>query len=322
MRVFSPGRLLAVRVPGSTSNLGPGFDVLGLAVDRALEARWHPGDAPLQIERRGCLAGLRLAPDDDLLVRALRRGAELATGTTLDGAAPGGRIEVHSTIPAARGLGSSAAARVAGLMLGSAAAGAHLSREVLLKEGIRSEGHPDNVAPAVLGGLVAAGLDADGPEASGVRSAPVPLSPRVGWCYAAPGAVVRTDEARAVLPATVPHARVGATVARAVILLHGLATADPAAVAWGLRDRVHSPWRLGLVPGGEEAVSAALAAGAWGATLSGSGSGLIALGPIGGMAGVCEAMAGAFAGHGDARDAHAFVFRPDPRGARWLGGVP
>ena len=311
MDLTDPTAPLAVHVPASTSNLGPGFDVLGLAVDRGLQAVWHPGEGPLAVERHGTLAALRVPPDDDLVVRTLQR---VLAGA---GRSPaGGKLRLTSTVPVARGLGSSASARVAGHLLAHlATAGDTPWSGAVLAPAARDEGHPDNVAPSVVGGLVASGWSDGGDE---VRVTPLPLSPEVGWCYACPGVVVRTDEARRALPATVPHALVGATCARLAVLLKGLATADGDAIAWGVVDEVHSPWRLPLVPGGVEAVEAARDAGAWGATLSGSGSGVIAMGPRGSMPDVRDALAAVFSRTGDAGDAHAFVFTPDPRGARTL----
>jgi homoserine kinase len=316
---ISPPHRLDLIVPGSTSNLGPGFDVLGLAVDRALTVAWEPGDAPLEVVRRGTLAGMRIPVAEDLVVRSLCAGLErwLEGGEAVRPGRLGGRLVLASRIPVARGLGSSAAARVGGLLLATALAPSPPDPDRVLALAASGEGHPDNVAPSLRGGLVATGWDGAGDAGGEVRVVRLPLSPRVGWAYAAPGAVVRTDEARAALPATVPHARIGETGARLAVLLHGLATGDGDAVRWGIADRVHSPWRLGLVPGGAAAVAAATAAGAWGATLSGSGSGIIALGPPDAMAEVRDAMAGAFDGHGDDGDAHAFLVRPDPRGARW-----
>lgn len=313
-----------VRVPGSTSNLGPGFDCLGMAVSRRIEVVWLRGPEPLQVERRGTVSGLKVAPADDLLVRSIgARGAVT------------GRLIVDSSIPLSRGLGSSASARIAGLLLGWAAgmievgdgaqegarAGARpgaesgsealeVPRAALLTEAARAEGHPDNVAPALWGGLVAVGGPADA-----LHVTPLPLSPRVGWCYAAPGVEVRTDAARQALPATVPHGLVGATGARLATLQHALATADPEGIAWGMHDEVHSPWRLPLIPGGADAMEAARAEGAWGVAISGSGSGLIAAGPLDRMEAVRAAMSRAFDGRGPADEACSFVCRADPLGA-------
>lgn len=311
----SVARALRVRVPGSTSNLGPGFDCLGMAVDRGIEVVWVRSPEPLTIDRRGTVAHLNLAPGDDLLVCSMQGpGTDAVTG----------RLVVESSIPLSRGLGSSASARIAGLLLGWAArqgtpmggaARLEVPRAALLAEAAQAEGHPDNVAPALWGGLVAVGGPSDA-----LHVTPLPLSPRVGWCYAAPGVEVRTDAAREALPATVPHALVGATGARLAALQHGLATADPADIAWGMHDEIHSPWRLPLIPGGARAMDAARRAGAWGVAISGSGSGLIAAGPPERADAVRRAMEQAFEGHGRAEDACSFVCRTNPVGAtvEWI----
>ena len=310
-----PESTLRVRVPGSTSNLGPGFDCLGMAIDRYLTVEWMPDSRPLHIERSGTLAGLDVSVGDDPFVAALREAGPV-----------GGRIHMTSEIPVARGLGSSAAARVAGLMLGAARAfhtehghlrGCCLDRHALLSRAASAEGHPDNVAPILWGGLVAVG----GPL-EGLRVTRLPLSPQLGWGYAAPGVEVRTIHARAALPAQVQHALVGATTARLATLLQGLASADREAIAWGIDDTVHTPMRLPLIPSGGAAMNAAREAGAWGVAISGSGSGLIAVGPRTLMPRVCEAMAGVFSGVGDPAQAAAFVCEPSVQGAGLLDAEP
>ena len=304
----APPRLV-VRVPGSTSNLGPGFDCLGMAVDRWLEIEWSLSDAPVTVERHGTLRDLNVDPRDDLVLKVLAKKTEVR-----------GHLRVGSSIPLSRGLGSSAAARVAALLLGHARQ--HLvgapdlnafvvPRDEILDEAAAAEGHSDNVAPALWGGLVAVG----GP-AEARRVVPLVTSPRIGWCYAAPGVEVRTDEARAALPSVLPHAQVGANGARLAALQLGLATAQPEMIAWGMHDEVHTPWRLPLIPGGADAMRAALEAGAWGVAISGSGSGLIAAGARESMAPVVEAMGRAFAGHGDAAQAFAFECRTAPEAAQ------
>jgi homoserine kinase len=307
-----PEPTLRVRVPGSTSNLGPGFDCLGMAVDRYLTVQWMPDSSPLHIERSGTLEGLDVSLSDDPFVAALGEAGPV-----------GGKIHMTSEIPVARGLGSSAAARVAGLLLGAARAfhiaHGHLrdftfDRHALLSRAARAEGHPDNVAPILWGGLVAVGGH---PEA--LRVTPLPLSPQLGWAYAAPGVEVRTVEARGALPAQVPHALVGATAARLATLLQGLASADPQSIAWGIDDAVHTPMRLPLIPSGDAAMHAAREAGAWGVAISGSGSGLIAVGPRTLMPRVCDAMAGVFSGVGEPAQATAFVCEPSVQGAMLLG---
>src|SRR5579862_2645102 len=179
---------MRVRVPGSTSNLGAGFDTIGLAVSRYLTAEFRAADGPLVIERRGTLASLQGMPEElDLFAQALRSVAP----------AVGGTLVLDSEIPVGRGLGSSAAAVVGGLTLGAAIGSTRLGTDDVLGMARRWESHLDNVAPCLLGGLVAVAES---------RAFSLPLSPKIAFAYAAPGIPLSTTKARAALPATVPHA--------------------------------------------------------------------------------------------------------------------
>jgi homoserine kinase len=298
-------RACAVRVPCSTSNLGAGFDCLGLAFDRYLDAGFEPGGDGLRIERSGTLQALDLAPEDDLFVVAflgeLRRlGAEPVSGS----------LFARSAIPVGRGLGSSAAAVVAGIALAGAACGRDLDRDAALAAAAVVEGHPDNAAPALFGGLVAVTYT----EHSTPRAMRLPLSDRIAFVFAAPDATVSTQRARAALPAQVPHSAAVRNVGRVAALLYGLANADPVAVAAGFNDELHVPYRLPLIPGARSAMAAATGAGAWAVTISGSGSGLVAACAPGTEHGVLRAMLDAFGRERAGGD--GFVARPDAHGVQ------
>jgi homoserine kinase len=302
----------AVRVPASTSNLGAGFDTLGLAVRRYLTARYEPGEGELSITRHGTLSELFVHSADDLLVRAFvaeltRRGIARATGS----------LYATSEIPIGRGLGTSAAATVAGLLLASTAAGdTEVDREGLLEEAVTLEGHGDNAAPALFGGLVAVVPRPGG----GVRHLSLALSDEIAFAYAAPAARVSTADARRALPAEYPMRTALGALPRLAALLHGLATADGDALAVGLTDDLHVPYRLPLIEGGAAALDAARDAGAWGASISGSGSGLLAVCPRDRVAQVSSAMASAFrhAGH---EEIVTFPLEPEANGASVTGGA-
>jgi homoserine kinase len=304
----------AVRVPASTSNLGSGFDALGLAARRYLSARYQPGAGELSLTREGTLAGLQLDPSNDLLlttfVAELERRGEHRVG---------GALSVSSEIPVGRGLGASAAAVVAGLMLAAAASGdLDPDREQMLAQAARAEGHGDNAGPSLFGGLV--GIAPGG--SFGVRAFPLPLSSEVAFVYAAPPVLVSTAAARAALPAEYSRPTAIGALARVVSLLHGLATGDGEALAVGLEDQLHVPYRLGLIPGGAMVLEAATRAGAWGATISGSGSGLLAVCPPDAAARVTESMARAFRAAGQ-NPVIAFQLEPDREGAQLMrGGEP
>lgn len=293
-----------VRVPGSTSNLGPGFDALGMAVDVFLEATWEASPETLKVTRSGTLESAAWPLEEELVLRGLRP-SELT-----------GRLHLHSDIPVGRGLGSSAAARVAGAVLRRLRTRGAAEREEVLQEAARGEGHPDNAAPAVLGGLVAATLGEDGE----VVAVPLPVSPRIGWVYAAPGSVLATSEARAALPAEVPLQAAIRNAGRLSLLIPALATGDGPLLARAMEDELHVPYRLPLVPGAVEAVAAGKDAGAWAVTLSGAGSGLLAAVRPGTETLIGEAMAQSFRAHAEGTGGEWTVLRPWLPGARWGPG--
>ena len=264
-----------IRVPASTSNLGAGFDCLGLALDLWLEARLIEGDGPAIY--KGTLAGL--SPDRDLIAQTLRQA----------GLAGHWRLEVRSEIPVGKGLGSSGAAVVAGLALSELARGAKLDPDALLEPATAIEGHPDNVGPAIYGGLFLAS-----PGGRGLT-----LSPALGVALAVPDASLDTHAARARLPRNVTRDVAVAQAGRAAALLHGLTHDRPELIAYGMDDRLAVPYRRDLIPGFDAAVSAGRAAGAHGVTISGAGSSLLGIGPSHLAAQIANAIAQALTAAGN-----------------------
>lgn len=292
--------MIEVRVPCSTSNLGAGFDCIGLAFRRYLTVRYTPDNSPLRVTRTGTLQHLTEAGDVDAVVIAMR--SVMTSDFVLTGS-----ITMDSDIPVGRGLGSSAAATVAGVLLGYIirAGGAPDDRDAALEingetrmralaRATDIEGHPDNAAPSLFGGLVAVARD----DTGSLNAFRLPISPDIGFVFAAPDVTVSTAAARAALPAEVPHALAVRMLGRTAALVRGLESADPDLLRIGLTDELHVPYRLPLIPGASEAIAAARAAGAWGATISGSGSGLIALTPYAVRAQVATAMSAALAASG------------------------
>jgi homoserine kinase len=237
-------RRRVVRVPASSANLGPGFDVMAAAVGLWLEVEVvETGafsvvtDLPVPTDRSNLLvrAFETLAPADDF------------------------QFHVSSEIPLSGGLGSSAAAVLAGL-----AAADHLFEldADLPALAASLEGHPDNVGAALRGGFVIC----DGPD---VRRVPAP--DELEAILVVPEEAVTTSQARAALPSSVPLADAVANVASAATLTLGLATSDWELIAAGLRDRLHQPYRASLYPRSASLVSRAASLGALGATISGAG---------------------------------------------------
>ena len=249
-----PERRRLVRVPASSANLGPGFDVLAAALALHLELEVtetgefavHAGDAPVPLDRA------------NLCVRAFE-ALHPADGLT---------FSISSEIPLARGLGSSAAAIVAGLMAADHLFELGLGRDELYARAVELEGHPDNVAAALYGGFVACARSEDGS-----MPAPARLEPPEGveGILVVPAEEVPTAQARAALPAEVPFGAAVENVAAATQLALGIERSDLALIRRGLADRLHQPFREPLYPRSMELVAEAPALGALGATISGAG---------------------------------------------------
>ncbi len=242
-----------IRVPASSANLGPGYDVLAAAVSLFLE---------LEVEEAGSFSfdpgGLDVSTGrDNLIVRAFE------TLHSADGIA----FRLRSEIPLARGLGSSAAAIVAGLFAADHLFELALSREEMLVRAAELEGHPDNVAAAIYGGFVICGTGEGGAPSAARFDPPGGLE----GIAVIPAEEVSTERAREAIPAEVPLTDAVANVSAAARLVLGLQTADLDLVAAGLSDRIHQPRRRPLYPRSMELVDAATDLGALGATISGAG---------------------------------------------------
>lgn len=274
-----------VRVPASSSNLGSGFDCIGVAVDRWLVATvTSDAGSEIAIRRGGRLAAVSIAADKDLLARGFRAACS-AAGVPVAGAV----IEATSDIPVGCGLGSSAAAIVAGVLLADAALELNLTRQQIVAIAETIEGHPDNVGPAVYGGAVLSVR-----TSAGLVSTSLTIAAGLELVLAVPPFPSDTKAARALLPKTLPHSDAVLGASRAAALVQGLATGDRALLEAALDDVLHVPYRRGRIPGYSAVVEAAQAAGAFGATLSGAGSAILAIAPRERSAGVGAAMISAW----------------------------
>lgn len=263
----SPARaLFSVRVPATSANLGPGFDAIGMALDLANVVHVAPAEAlAVRIEGEG--AGVLAEGPDNLVYQAMTCLAE-----RLGEPPPPVRLHCVNAIPLARGLGSSSAAIVAGLVAANHLYGDRLSPDALLELAVALEGHPDNVAPALLGGVrVCVQTDA------GVCQAPVPLRRPLRAVLFVPDFPMPTEAARRALPATVPLPDAVFNLGRAALLVAALATGAYDLLREATRDRLHQPARTALFPAMPAFFAAALEAGALGACLSGAGSTVLAL---------------------------------------------
>jgi homoserine kinase len=264
-----------VRVPATSANLGAGFDCIAVAVDQWLSiVAWIDDRAPTStLDRSGTLAELQVATDDDLIVKGFD-GACTAAGRPWP---RGLHIRATSTIPVARGLGSSAAALVGGAIAANVLLDLELPDSVIVNICATIERHADNVAAAVYGGATLV-LWPHLPHGSYV--APLRVSPSLAFAVASPSFSTKTADARALLPGFLSHNVATRAVALSAALVSGLATADGTLLAEALEDVVHVPFRRSLVRGFDDVTRAARAAGAFGATLSGSGSSIVAIAPV------------------------------------------
>ncbi|HEV7388504.1 MAG TPA: homoserine kinase [Gemmatimonadaceae bacterium] len=263
-----------VKVPASTSNLGAGFDCVGVAVDRWLSASVEVSESArvehVTVIRSGAVADLAEKAEDDLL----HLGFRLACQSRSQPVPKRVDYQVSSTIPVARGLGASAAALIAGAMLANESLGLGLSREEIAALCSREEGHPDNIGPAVFGGGV---LSINNREE--YTFSPLRIHPEIALVFAVPEIEIETSAARAVLPDSLPYGTAVAAIAKSAALVQGLSTGDAKLLSYALDDVVHVPFRRSLIPEYDSVVSAAVSAGAFGATLSGSGSTMLAVAP-------------------------------------------
>jgi homoserine kinase len=259
------GMRVRVRVPATSANLGPGFDALGLALSLYNEVTLEPAPT-IEVSVEGEGKG-RLDPGPrNVVVRGVRMAHE-AAGRPF----PGARLRCVNGIPLSRGLGSSAAAWVAGLVGGNALLGDPLDRHGLLALAARAEGHPDNVTAALLGGLTVSCATGEG-----IAAVSLPGPGDVAWVVLVPDIEASTREARAVLPDTVPRADAVFNVQRVSLLLAALATGRADLLATAMHDRLHQPYRRRLFPWMDAVMSAARDAGALGCVLSGAGPSILA----------------------------------------------
>ncbi len=249
-----------LRAPASSANLGPGFDALGLALNLHLECRFRPA-AQLQISVNGCDAH-QIPCDSSNLIWTTAANLASRLGRQL----PAIELEIQNQIPLGKGLGSSAAALVTGVVLANALLDLGWSRTQVLDEAAHLEGHPDNVGACVLGGLVASATDSSGNTCAVRLDLPEPCK----LALIIPDGSLSTHKSRAALPDMYSRADLVFNVQRTALLVAALATGTISALRIALHDRAHQPYRAALVPE-LESILACTAPGLLGCTLSGAG---------------------------------------------------
>ncbi len=295
-----------VIVPATTANLGPGFDCLGMALSLYNEIEVIPLDAPpdstdiVEIEGEGAS---ELPRDDrNMIVYGMHRVFARAGVTP-----PPFMLHTANHIPMMSGLGSSSAAIVGGIVAGNELIDRCLTRDDLLALATEMEGHPDNVGPALLGGLIVAVATASVPIITQVKI------PALQAVIVTPDLRVATDEARRILPPMLSRHDAIYNIGRAALVVQALSKGDFDLLGRAMDDRLHQPYRKHLIKGYDDVVSAAKEAGASAVAISGSGPTLIAFAPDRHQA-IAHEMRQAFAVH--EINSRAWVLEVDQLGAR------
>ena len=256
--------MIKITVPATSANLGPGFDSLGLAL-KLYNTVWMEECEGIRISTTD---GTSVPQDEDNLIYKTSKMLYDLCGKPFTGLS----IRQTNNIPMTRGLGSSSACIVAGLLGANELMGSPLSKDDLLNLAAVLEGHPDNSTPALLGGLVTAVL-----EEGRVYCAKVPISGRLKFAAFIPDFELKTEVARAALPKEVSHRDAAFNLSRAALLTASLFSGRLDNLRIGVQDRLHQPYRLGFIPGAEDIFALSQRLGAYGSFISGAGSTLMSL---------------------------------------------
>ena len=257
---------IKVKVAATTANLGPGFDTLGMALSLYNEVSLERSDSGLQIEIEGFGKGEIPTNDENLIWKAMKKVFEK------QGVADKNfHLKMKNEIPLSRGLGSSASTIVAGLLLANEVCNKPYGLDELLVFATEMEGHPDNVAPALLGGIVVSAMD----KGEVLYQC---IEPSKEWSTVVyiPSKPLATKKAREVLPTSYSKQDAVFNVSRASMLTLAMMREDLDLVGRMMEDKLHQPYRLPLIEGYDKIFDAAKLAGAKGVALSGAGSTLIA----------------------------------------------
>lgn len=257
-----------VKVPATSANMGPGFDCMGVALDIYNTVAAEEIPEGVVIENHGRDADLIEDDDSNLIYKAMKSVFD-KVGYTPKGL----KIISYNEIPVARGLGSSAASTAAGLMLANAMAGETLSLEEIIRLGTALEGHPDNIVPALIGGMTLSYSQ----DTSSVGYIKLDFPENLRMLVMVPDFMLSTTKARMVLPQQVELGNAVFNISRAALMVAALTAGKLEHLKYAVQDRLHQPYREKLIPGMQEVFEQAYNAGARGVFLSGAGSTIVAM---------------------------------------------
>lgn len=260
--------MIRVKVPATTANMGPGYDVLGMALSQYSTFQCQEDDK-ISLSIKG-LESEKLVNQDheaNLVVRSMNHLFKY-----VDKYPKGYKLEIINDIPLARGMGSSASAIVGGLLVANYLVGANLDQDEILKLATQIEGHPDNVAPALMGNIV---LSTKAPDDQVIYHSIKPFDDLTCVLFI-PDYEVSTSMSRAVLPQSISMADAVHTSGYLSLMLAGFMTGNKDLIGQTMVDRLHEPYRKGLIKNFDDFKAFALEAGAFAFSLSGSGSTIIA----------------------------------------------
>ena len=273
--------MFKIRVPATSANMGPCFDTAGLAVNIYNEVEVYTeedGIEDMPLVTSNCLVDPRVSAnqripldEENLIIWTMNHFAEV-TGATL----PKFVLKQHDRIPLTRGLGSSAACIVAGLLAANELTGNKVSREYLMNIAVECEGHPDNVAPAFKGGMVVGAS-----EGKRFEYVKIDVSDKLEFLALIPDFPLSTADARAVLPRAYTKEQSVFNCSRVALLVASMMSGNFKALSIAMQDEIHQPYRKILIPGMEAILKASAEFGSYGGYLSGAGPTLMLMNPAG-----------------------------------------
>ncbi len=298
--------MVRVRAPATTANLGPGFDALGMALELYLRVEAEFSGGGIEIVFSGIRdRSIMESPQENLLYKAMKlvfRQAEFKPA--------GLYMEIDNDIPIGKGLGSSAAAIVAGMYTANRLIGDRFSSQELLRWAVDMEGHADNIVPAITGGLATAMI-----YEGEVYYQQAKLGKPLGVVVAVPDFILSTEQSRSVLPQNIPLQAVVSNLQRACFLLASIQNGDFSNLSKAMDDMLYQPWRKFFIPGFDQVLQSALEAGALGVALSGAGPSIMAITAIGEEQDIGQAMEKAFMEAGV--KVQVLYLKPDLQGVQY-----